>query len=147
MLEAHVVEFVCAKFNWKNIEQPSFGKGWVACDDEWRRFIRAITAIRDKHGVTVVLVCHATIERVDDPRAPSYTAYAPKLHKRARALVMDACDLSDFSARTCASSPTTAAFASGRARPLRPAVFYSWRGSQPFPPRTGSECRKRFRSP
>jgi hypothetical protein len=96
MLEAHVIEFVCAKFNWKNIEQPSFGKGWIACDDEWRRFIRAITAIRDKHGVTVVLVCHATIDRVDDPRAPSYTAYAPRLHKRARALVMDACDVIGF---------------------------------------------------
>jgi hypothetical protein len=95
-LEAHVVEFVCAKFNWKNIEQPSFGKGWVACDDEWRRFLRAITAIRDKHGVTVVLVAHATIERIEDPRAPTFTSYAPRLHKRARALVMDACDIVGF---------------------------------------------------
>jgi hypothetical protein len=96
MLEAHIIEYVCAKHSWRNIEQPSFGKGWVACDDEWRRFIRAISAIRDKQGVTIVLVCHATIERVDDPRAPSYTAYAPKLHKRARALVMDACDVVGF---------------------------------------------------
>jgi hypothetical protein len=96
MLEAHIIEYVCAKHSWRNIEQPSFGKGWVACDDEWRRFIRALSAIRDKQGMTIVLVCHATIERVDDPRAPSYTAYAPKLHKRARALVMDACDVVGF---------------------------------------------------
>ena len=39
---------------------------------------------------------HATIETINDPRAPSYTAYAPKLHKRARALVMDACDIVGF---------------------------------------------------
>ncbi len=96
MLEAHLVEHVCAKHGWDNIEKPSYGKGYVACDDEWRRFIRAITAIRDKHGMTIVLVAHATIERVDDPRAPTFTSYAPRLHKRARALVMDACDIIGF---------------------------------------------------
>jgi hypothetical protein len=96
MLETHLVEYVCAKHRWTNIETPNYGKGYVAADDEWRRFIRAITAIRDKHGFTIVLVCHATIERVDDPRAPTYTSYLPKLHKRARHLVMDSCDLIGF---------------------------------------------------
>jgi AAA domain len=86
----------CAKHNWKTIEQPSYGKGWVACADEWRRFIRAVTAIRDKHGVIIVLICHAGIERIDDPRAPSYTCYGPKLHKRARELIMDASDVVGF---------------------------------------------------
>ena len=96
MLEAHLIEHVCIAHGWKNIEQPSYGKGYVAADDEWRRFIRAITAIRDKHGMTIMLLCHSTIETVNDPRAPSYTAYAPKLHKRGRALVMDACDIVGF---------------------------------------------------
>jgi hypothetical protein len=91
-LEAMLIEGLCAKHNWKNIEQPSYGKGWVAADDEWRRFIRAITAVRDKHEITVVLTCHAAIERVDDPRAPTYTSYQPRLHKRARGLVMDCAD-------------------------------------------------------
>jgi AAA domain len=91
-LEALLIEGLCAKNNWKNIETPSYGKGWVAADDEWRRFIRAITAIRDKHGMTVVMTCHCAIERIDDPRAPTYTSYQPRLHKRARGLVMDACD-------------------------------------------------------
>jgi hypothetical protein len=96
MLEAHVIEYTCAKHNWKNIEAPPYGKGWVACDDEWRRFLRAITSIRDKHGITIVLICHAAIERVDDPRAPSFTTYAPRLHRRARALVADASDIIGF---------------------------------------------------
>jgi hypothetical protein len=96
MLEAHLIEHVCAAHEWKNIEQPSYGKGYVAADDEWRRFLRAITAIRDKHGTTVVMLCHSTIEVVNDPRAPSYTAYAPKLHKRGRSLVMDASDIVGF---------------------------------------------------
>jgi AAA domain len=95
-LETYVLEYVCAANNWKSIETPSFGKGWVAADQTWQRFLAAINWVRDTRGMTVVLTCHATIERVEDPRAPTYTAYAPKLHKRARALVMDAADIVGF---------------------------------------------------
>jgi hypothetical protein len=91
-LEALLIEGLCAKNGWKNVETPSYGKGWVAADDEWRRFIRAISAIRDKHDITVVLTCHCAIERIEDPRVPTYTAYQPRLHKRARGLVMDCTD-------------------------------------------------------
>jgi hypothetical protein len=90
-LEALLVDFVCRKNKWASIETPSFGRGWVAAGDEWQRLLRFLGAIRNK-GVTIVLVCHAEIIRVEDPRAPSYTSYQPKLHKRARGLVMDACD-------------------------------------------------------
>jgi hypothetical protein len=54
--------------------------------------------------MTVVLVAHAAIERVDDPRAPSFTCYMPKLHKRARHLVLDACDIAGFLAEDLRTS-------------------------------------------
>jgi AAA domain len=41
-------------------------------------------------------VAHSTVERFDDPRAPTYSQYAPKLHKRARALICDAADIVGF---------------------------------------------------
>jgi hypothetical protein len=91
-LEGMLLEHVCRANGWANIEKPSYGKGWVAADDEWRRVLRAITAIRDKNDMAVVLACHTTVERIDDPRAPTYTSYQPRLHKRGRALIMDACD-------------------------------------------------------
>jgi AAA domain len=91
-LEGMLLEHVCRANGWKNIETPSYGKGWVAADNEWRRLIRAIGSIRDKNDMAVVLVCHTAVERIDDPRAPTYTSYQPRLHKRARALVMDAAD-------------------------------------------------------
>src|SRR5262249_6233414 len=94
--EPHVLEYVCAQRNWKNIEQPSYVKGWVMADDAWRRFLNALIAVRNKRNMTIVLVCHSTIETINDPRAPSYTSYQPRLHKRARALVMDACDIVGF---------------------------------------------------
>ncbi len=90
-LEALLLEHVCRANGWANIEKPSYGKGYVAADTEWRRVIRALNAIRNK-GITIVLICHAAVERVDDPRAPSYTSYQPRLHRRGRALVMDSTD-------------------------------------------------------
>lgn len=95
-LEGLLIEAVCHKNNWKNIETPSYGKGYVIADLEWQRLIRRITALRDKHGMTIVLIGHSTIERIDDPRAPTYTSYLPKLHKRARHLILDACDIVGF---------------------------------------------------
>jgi hypothetical protein len=42
--------------------------------------------------MTIMMTCHAEIVTVNDPRAPSYSSYQPKLHRRGRGLVMDACD-------------------------------------------------------
>jgi AAA domain len=94
--EPHVHEYVCAGQGVKNIEALSFGKGYVLADAAWRRFLGALAAIRNKRDMTVVMVCHATIDRIDDPRAPSFTSYAPRLHRRARALCMDAADIIGF---------------------------------------------------
>ena len=91
-LEAQLIEHVCTVNGWKNIEQPAYGKGFVIADTEWQRLIRGITALRDKHGMTIIMTCHAEVVNVNDPRAPSYSSYQPKLHRRGRGLVMDACD-------------------------------------------------------
>jgi AAA domain len=95
-LQPLLLDHVCAAHNWKNIESPSYGN--VAADNAWQGFIKGITSLRDKHGITIVLVAHAAVERFDDPRAPTYTMYLPKLHKRARALVCDAADVIGFPA-------------------------------------------------
>ena len=66
-LEPMLLEHVCDVHHWKNIEAPPYGKGWVIADAEWRRLITAITALRDKHGMTIVMVAHCAIERFDEP--------------------------------------------------------------------------------
>jgi hypothetical protein len=91
-VEGLLTRDICDKNRWKNIETPSFGKGYVAVEEEWRRLLRALTAIRDKHNMTIVVTCHTSVDRIDDPRVATYTSYQPRLHKRARNLVLDACD-------------------------------------------------------
>jgi AAA domain len=90
-LEPLVHEHTCAKHNWKNIEQPSYGKGWGAADETWRRFLNAIISARNKRGMTIAMTAHATIERVDDPRTPTYTAYGYGGHFRQRPLLVCQC--------------------------------------------------------
>jgi AAA domain len=119
-LEPLLLEHVCAANKWESIETPSYGKGYVAADAGWRRFLSAGTAIRDKHGITIVMICHTAIERIDDPRAPTYTSYQLKLHKRARALVMDA------------SAPL-----------LVVGDIFSSRAGRPLPRRTDTRCPRR----
>jgi hypothetical protein len=91
-LEALLISHVCQANGWKTIETPAYGKGFVVADAEWHRFVRGITAIRNTHGMNIIMTCHAEIVTVNDPRAPSYSSYQPRLHKRGRGIVMDACD-------------------------------------------------------
>jgi hypothetical protein len=95
-LEPMLIDYLCGQRGWKDIEAPSFGKGYVALDDVWRSFLRGIVTLRDRHNVTVVIIAHSTIERVDDPRASSFSTFVPKLHKRGRHLVVDCCDIVGF---------------------------------------------------
>jgi AAA domain len=82
-LEPMIFEHVCAEHRWKSIEAGAYGKGYVFAEGRWRQLLAALSAIRDKHGITIAMTCHTDVVRVDDPRAPSFTSYQPKLHKRA----------------------------------------------------------------
>jgi hypothetical protein len=91
-LEFAVHAAVCREHRLESIESASYGKGYTFATERWNTFGRALTKIRDKHNVPIVLICHSAIERVDDPRAPSFTSYQFDLHKRARSLIMGLCD-------------------------------------------------------
>jgi hypothetical protein len=77
VVEALIHRQACSENHWQNIESAAFGKGYVAAEVLWRQLLGALAAVRKKHGVTVLLIGHQSIERVEDPRVPSYTAYAP----------------------------------------------------------------------
>jgi len=52
--------------------------------------------LRRQRGMAVVLLAHSAIETVNDPRAPAYSSYQLRLHKRARGLVQDEVDAIGF---------------------------------------------------
>jgi AAA domain len=91
-LEPLIWRDVCASQGWASIEQPGYGKGYVVVDSWWLDILAGLDFLRRERGMTVVLLAHSAIERVDDPRAASYTSYQLRLHKRARSLVQDWAD-------------------------------------------------------
>lgn len=91
-LEPLVWAKTCEANNWSSIEQPGYGKGYVAADEFWQKLLKGCNALRTKRGMSIILVAHSSIERFDDPTAAPYSRYDIRLHKRANAIVQDEVD-------------------------------------------------------
>jgi hypothetical protein len=92
-LEPLIWDYTCRENGWKGIEDVGYGKGYVAADATWRRFFAGINALRDDRGMTVILVAHQQIVRVEDPESPAYDMATIKLHKRATGIVGEYTDV------------------------------------------------------
>lgn len=92
-LEPMVQAHVCQANGWKHIEQPGFGKGYIAAAEEWRNFLNGLETLRSQRGMGVVLIAHDKIKRVEDPLTEGYDSHVLKLHDRAAALVMEWADV------------------------------------------------------
>lgn len=90
-LEALVWLQTCADNKWSSIEEPGYGKGYIATEAVWREFMELCNVLRTK-GMNVVFLAHSSIERFDDPTTASYSRYDIRLHKRALALFQDEVD-------------------------------------------------------
>jgi AAA domain len=115
-LEGLVWVDVCASNRWASIEAPGYGKGYVIADRWWRDLLAGLDWLRRKRGLTVVLLAHSAIETVNDPRAPAYTSYQLRLHKRARGLIADEMDLITFLATDVHVVSEDAGFSKKRTR-------------------------------
>ena len=77
-LEPLVHRHACEKFGWKNIEDPGYGKGYVAANDAWLELIGLLKRLRQK--MNVILIAHATIKTFTDPEQNvAYDRYQLKL--------------------------------------------------------------------
>lgn len=85
----------CRRNGWNDIEEPGYGKGYVAADEVWREFLGGVRALKGA-GIAVVLVAHPEIVRFESPTTDPYSRYAIKLHKRAAALVQETADVIAF---------------------------------------------------
>jgi hypothetical protein len=96
VLESLVWNAVCAANNWRSIESAGYGRGYVEADKFWQDLLDGLDWLRRNRRMTIVLIAHSAVETVNDPRAPSYTSYQLRLHKRGRALLQDWADAIAF---------------------------------------------------
>jgi hypothetical protein len=115
-LEPLVWSAVCREHNWPSIETPGYGRGFVEADAIWRDLLAGFDWLRRTRGMFVVLIAHSAIETINDPRAPSYTAYQLRVHRRARGLLQDWADVIAFLATDVVVKNEDAGFGKKRAR-------------------------------
>lgn len=95
-LEPLIWAKVCDANGWASIEQPGYGRGYIETDAVWRDFIRAVTYLRDKKGMAVVMIGHEGVSAAPNPLGDNFDRYAVRLHKRAEALLREDCDVMGF---------------------------------------------------
>jgi hypothetical protein len=95
-LEPIVWAETCARNSWKDIEQPGFGKGYIAADDVWRELFQGLSALRSERNMQVMLLAHAQVKQFNDPSSDPYDRYSPKLQARANAIVQEWADMVGF---------------------------------------------------
>jgi hypothetical protein len=91
-LERLVWESVCELRQVSNIEDIGYGKGYLFALAHWRDILDGLSALRDRKGMTVILIAHAKIERFENPETDPYDRYMPRLHKAAAAMISEWCD-------------------------------------------------------
>lgn len=91
-LEPLVWAKVCADNNWKSVEDPGYGKGYVLADSYWQHLFDGLNHLNRVRGMAIVLIAHSEVSRFDDPTTGPYSKYDIRLHKRALAMVEDGVD-------------------------------------------------------
>jgi len=115
-LEPLVQAALCADRGYASIESPGFGKGYVELDKYWLDFLHGCNWLRRNRNMTIVLIAHSEIVMINDPRTTAYSAYALRLHRRARGLVEDSADLIGFLATDVVIKSEQGGFGKTRAR-------------------------------
>jgi hypothetical protein len=92
-LEPLVWRHVCQVNGWGSIEEPGYGKGYLAALDVWRQYLDGLNALRNERGMTIVQIAHTDIKRFDSPEHEPYDRYVIKLHARAAALLQEHSDV------------------------------------------------------
>lgn len=90
--EPMVWEATCAQHGWTDIEAPGYGKGYLAADVLWKRFLDGLNALRTERGMAIIVLAHSEIRAHNAPDTEPYDRYQIKLQKRASALLYEWAD-------------------------------------------------------
>lgn len=89
LLWAHI----CQRDGKKDIEDYSYGKGYVAALDQWRVFVAELERMREKTGMAVILLAHSWVKPFKNPEGDDYDRYELKVHPKAGGLLKEWTDV------------------------------------------------------
>jgi hypothetical protein len=83
--------------------------------DYWRKLIDKIGNLHRDRGMMIFLIAHAKVEKFEDPEAPAYDRYSPRLHKHASAIITEWCDAVLFATKRFTTRTEESGFGRQRA--------------------------------
>lgn len=121
-LERMIWDTVCKNEHATTIEKVGggYGKGYTLAVDYWRRLVDRLAVLHSSRHMVVFLIAHAKVERFEDPEAPAYDRYSPRIHKHAAAFLTEWCDAVLFATRKFTTRSEDLGF--GRSRSIAAAI-------------------------
>jgi hypothetical protein len=86
-LEVIAAQETCARNKWNTLEDPGYGKGFVANASTWLEIFDGLSTIRNQRGMAILLIGHCEIFRFESPISDPYSKYQVDLHKSVRPIV------------------------------------------------------------
>jgi len=104
---------------WSNIEEAGYGKGYIAAAELWRtQVIAGVQSLRDRHGMSILLLAHHQIRQFQSPTHETFDRYQLRLHKAAADLVVEFSDIVGFAHHDVRIKKETGGFNRTRARAI-----------------------------
>lgn len=78
-------EFICdTQFSgdWGERGFASYGKGFDTTASEWLKVLQRLEQLREKHGVSPIILAHTRIKTFKNPEGADYDHYAPDCHDK-----------------------------------------------------------------
>lgn len=86
-LEPLIWKQVCASHKVDNIEEISYGKGYVAALAIWNDLIKRLTLLREAKQMNIIAIAHSQIKNITDPATnQTYDRFILKINDKASAL-------------------------------------------------------------
>lgn len=95
-LESLIFAETCRRNNWQTIEDPGFGKGYIAALAPWGEVLEGLKYLRAERRMNVILIGHTEIKRFDSPTSDPYSRYRVNLQQRAADVLDAAADIVGF---------------------------------------------------
>lgn len=92
-LESLITDHICEVNDWKNIEDPGYGKGYTYLAQKWLEVLKACDDVVDS-GKNIIIVAHAQMRKFEQPdEMGAYDRWELKLSKKTAPLIKEWADM------------------------------------------------------
>lgn len=115
-MEPLVWDVTCRSHGKDSIEAFGYGKGYSEADKYWRHIMGGFDSLRASKGMTIVLLAHSEVKKIEPPETDPFDRYQMRLHKRAFAMWQEWSDMNLFLNYKVAVTKTEQGFGNERVR-------------------------------